>query len=359
MSQIESQRSSGFSPGEFSLRSSGAAPSSIQPASRVAALDVTKGALVICMVLYHSLNYSSDYALAFKYLAFLPPSFILITGFLISGVYLSRTNVQLLPLFQRLFIRGAKLLILFTVLNLVAQSVRRQNLLGQPINGLDQFMSNLFEIYILGDGRLAAFEVLVPIAYLLMLSPPLVVIERFNRFVVPAATIVVVGLLVWVERLGETFHNANLLSAGLVGIALGRLSFERLNRLASFWPVGILAYGLYFVTGILHGQTYLVQLLGAVIALAMFYLLAVRFGNNGWLQCRFEILGRYSLLAYIAQIGFLQVLARLAGRPDPTSFRFLALFLTAMVLTALVTEFAEYVRKKSPPLDSAYRFVFA
>ena len=56
---------------------------------RLAAIDLTKGVLVVCMVIYHSLNYSAHRELAFKYLAFLPPSFILITGFLLSHVYLA------------------------------------------------------------------------------------------------------------------------------------------------------------------------------------------------------------------------------------------------------------------------------
>ena len=57
---------------------------------RISALDFTKGALVLVMVLYHWLNYfvgpQGDF---YRYLSFLPPSFICITGFLISHVYLS------------------------------------------------------------------------------------------------------------------------------------------------------------------------------------------------------------------------------------------------------------------------------
>ena len=38
---------------------------------RIDALDMTKGVLVVAMVIYHSLNYSTDYTLGFKYLPFL------------------------------------------------------------------------------------------------------------------------------------------------------------------------------------------------------------------------------------------------------------------------------------------------
>src|SRR6184192_3526731 len=57
---------------------------------RNSALDFTKGMLVLLMVLYHWLNYfvasEGDF---YRYLRFVTPSFIFITGFLISNVYLS------------------------------------------------------------------------------------------------------------------------------------------------------------------------------------------------------------------------------------------------------------------------------
>ena len=37
--------------------------------------------------------------------------------------------------------------------------------------GLDQYMNNLASIYIVGNGRLAAFEILLPISYFLIISP--------------------------------------------------------------------------------------------------------------------------------------------------------------------------------------------
>ena len=60
--------------------------------SRNSALDFTKGALVLFMVLYHSLNYfrldrGGPYL---TYLRFLSPSFIFISGFLITHIYRSK-----------------------------------------------------------------------------------------------------------------------------------------------------------------------------------------------------------------------------------------------------------------------------
>ena len=63
---------------------------------------MTKGVLVMAMVIYHSFNYSTDYTLGFKYLPFLPPSFILIAGFLISRLLLTNEAARDLRVHARL-----------------------------------------------------------------------------------------------------------------------------------------------------------------------------------------------------------------------------------------------------------------
>src|SRR4051812_8209465 len=77
--------------------------------SRIAALDWTKGALVIFMVVYHAINYSSFRPLAFQYLAFLPPSFILIAGFVVGQIYTSKYDLNRWSPYGRLLLRGFKL----------------------------------------------------------------------------------------------------------------------------------------------------------------------------------------------------------------------------------------------------------
>src|SRR5688572_18341589 len=117
-----------------------------QPPPRLVFLDVTKGILVILMVVYHSLNYTNQYHLGFRYLSFLPPSFILITGFLLSTVYAPRYEAGDRRLRIRLLIRGAKLVALFTVLNIAAQFVRSPAY-GQSV-GLTEFFRNWYAVYV-------------------------------------------------------------------------------------------------------------------------------------------------------------------------------------------------------------------
>src|SRR5277367_704460 len=150
-------------------------PVKASPPHRIAALDSTKGALVLIMVLYHWVNYfigpQWEY---YRYLRFLTPSFIFITGFMISNVYLSKYDATDPRLAKRLFVRGLKLLAIFVVLNaaraFVVPLLSIGGLAGNPLN-----LNNLVAVYITGNvmattGKVVAFHILVPISYLLLLS---------------------------------------------------------------------------------------------------------------------------------------------------------------------------------------------
>src|SRR5215472_5576139 len=87
---------------------------SVSKAQRIPSLDFTKGTLVLLMVLYHWLNYFTNLPWKYyDYLRFLTPSFIFITGFIISHVYLSKYAASDTRLSKRLFTRGLKLIAVF------------------------------------------------------------------------------------------------------------------------------------------------------------------------------------------------------------------------------------------------------
>src|SRR6188768_1748897 len=101
------------------------APSGLK--ARNAALDFVKGALVMCMVVYHSLNYFYPGETALRYLHFLPPSFIFITGFFVSSIYLLKYDPADFRLRWRLFGRGFKLLLIFVALNVTVNAFFNSN----------------------------------------------------------------------------------------------------------------------------------------------------------------------------------------------------------------------------------------
>ena len=122
----------------------------------------------------------------YKYLHFLTPSFIFITGFMISNVYLSKYAVTDPRLSKRLFTRGLKLIAIFLVLNVartfVVPMLGTGALAQHPLDP-----RNIFAVFVSGNvpivgGKLIAFPILVPISYLLMFSGALILPYRFYKY---------------------------------------------------------------------------------------------------------------------------------------------------------------------------------
>ena len=329
--------------------------------SRVQAIDFTKGALVVFMVVYHSLNYSTQYHLGFKYLAFLPPSFIFITGFLIASVYFRRPLERDGTTRRRMLVRGLKLLAIFTALNIAVTLVSTRYYNGQPLN-LSLFFSLWREVYLQGAGSLVAFEVLVPIAYILLIGPVLLGFHRMTPWIVPVLAIIVIVGLVWLQAIGQRVSaNVSMMAAGFVGAGFGIIPKKAFNALSRFWYTPIAVYAVIGFVGNRYGvvgQWILAQQVAAVVAVAALYGIGARFRTPEWLIERIVVLGNYSLLAYIAQIGFLQILVRWTGRFEPGSLAFAAFLLSVLILTSLAAEITHWSRERSGTVDGAYRFVF-
>jgi len=325
---------------------------------RLAFLDLAKGILVILMVVYHSLNYTNEYHLAFRYLSFLPPSFILVTGFLVAIVYYPRYARGDTSVTGRLITRGLKLLALFIALNVAAQFVRSPAY-GQSLStGVPAFFAGWRDVLLRGSGPSVAFEVLLPISYLLLLAPALLWLAHRHVAALPALTVLVVGTGAVMDFQGAANANFNLLSAGLVGMVAGRF-LPQADLIGRPLLLAIVGYAVYFPVSLARGYVYLVQLSGACVALLLICCISLRLGERGWFQ-RFLIReGQYSLLAYIVQIAVLQVLSRLLGRPDPLSAGSLALFAVTLFVMVFVNEATEWLRQRAQPVDKLYRAVFA
>ena len=319
---------------------------------------MTKGVLVVAMVVYHSFNYSTDYTLGFKYLPFLPPSFILITGFLISRLYFTPKAARDSGVYGRLLYRGFRLLLLFTFLNVVTQLVGRQKFASGP-QGIGYLADYWFEIYGIGGGQFAAFSILLPIAYLLLLAPLLILLNRWNRILVPLAAVSLAIFCAIPSPQGEPSANLALLSAGLIGVILGGASASVLVAMGRYWYVAVAGYIGYVALSHLVWQSRLDQLLNAFLALVAIFGICVAIGAGGLFGRELLVVGKYSLLAYIFQIAVLQVLTRLFGRLEPFTISFFLQMLAVGVMMIMIAEGLQWARRRAAWIDASYRFVFA
>lgn len=328
--------------------------------SRLGYLDTTKGLLVVLMVIYHSLNYSSQYFLAFRYICFLPPSFILITGLLVAAVYRTRYAQEGETVRKRLLVRGAKLLILFLILNVSVRMLYGISN-GSPVDSVFDYFSHWKDVFLVGSGRSAIFEVLLPIAYFLILAPFFLAIDRPHPLILPGIAAVTVAGCWIVNRAGLSSANLNLLSAGVLGMACGSAITRHAHHLAR--PLGLVlclaAYAVYLPIGMKHGYVYIVQIVGSLLAVVGLISISQHLGESSWLVRRIMRLGQYSLLAYIFQIALLQILLRLGGRPIPGSPEFYLFFAITLLGTTGFVELTHWLRNKSKLMGNLYQLAFA
>ena len=336
---------------------------SISRPERIQALDYVKGALVLFMVLYHWLNYfhgmRDD---IYRYIRFLTPSFIFITGFLIANVYLSKYKSADSRVPRRLLERGLKILGVFTGLNLAITYLLPSN--GRvffDISSLPAIVSVFIggNTLIPGVGKTAAFGVLVPISYLLVFSSGLLIINRFF----PYTFHVMCGLSflgVFILHLdGTASANVDLLAIGLLGVVVGHLDLTTMNRVIRHPSILLAAYGCYLAAITVWNVIYPLQVAGVCLTLIILYWMGMKEVGTQSAVRTVVLLGKYSLYAYITQIAIVQMLYR-GLRPFNPGLILLGLsFVAAFALTIWSVIAIDRARKKVTVVDKLYKAVFA
>jgi peptidoglycan/LPS O-acetylase OafA/YrhL len=331
--------------------------------SRLPALDFTKGALVLFMILYHWLNYFVGFeADIYRYLRFLTPSFIFITGFLVSHIYLAKFNQSDTKVPKRLMQRGLKLLGVFLFLNAtIVFLLPRSGRVAVDTLSLKWIVAVFAagNTLVPGSGKAAAFPVLVPISYLLLLSAGLVIASRWYKYVfqVACGLLFLSVLLSGINGTGNA--NLDLLAIGGLGVFLGFLPIESLNRLGRHPYALCSGYVLYLVAITLWNVKYPLQVVGVCLTVALLYVLGSLNGLPAAVNEQVILLGKYSLLGYIAQIAVVQLLHRAMWRPDPSlAIRGVSL-IAAFSLTMISVAVVDRLRKKSTLVNQVYKAVFA
>jgi peptidoglycan/LPS O-acetylase OafA/YrhL len=328
---------------------------SIQKSKRVPALDFTKGALVLIMVLYHWMNYfvraDGD---VYKYLRFLTPSFIFIAGFLISQVYLSKKSSSRPNIRARLLIRGLKLLAVVACLNIGLIMVLVRD------NGTDGRFSSIAHMvtgFILGTAPVS-FSVLIPIAYLLIMAGILLPVFRRYPFVFHVACAFFLACALLLNSVGISNGYLEIFSIGTLGISIGRFSMEHVNRFVQRPIAMVLAYLLYLGAITVWNVIYPLQIVGVCLSVSLIYLLGVAYSEANYTGKVVVLLGQYSLFGYIAQIVILQLLRR-GLHPLGSSLSVIAsAFVGCLICTTLSVVLLDRIRPKARPIDRVYTAVF-
>ena len=296
--------------------------------NRDTALDFVKGFLVEIMVIYHILNYFlSIRPSVLLYINFVTGSFVFITGYLISSIYSKKYKNDLQKQFFRLFFRGGKLLSIFLMINIAIYSMALTNYNGYKFK-ITELFSNIGSIFLAGSAKISAFELLVPIAYTLIASSLLVVIKKQTLVISFTITLLLCASF-FINQ--DTFFNLYYICIGLSGVAIG--FFAKHIRLYSvtIWArvlsiVPVITYYLLIHTWV--RENILFYFFGIISVLFCIYSFASLLTSKNFLVNIFDLFGKYTLICYLSQILFLQLLNRSIGGTGPTAILLCVAFIT-------------------------------
>jgi peptidoglycan/LPS O-acetylase OafA/YrhL len=332
---------------------------------RIAAFDFTKGALVLFMVLYHWLNYfvgpEGQY---YNYLHFLTPSFIFITGFLISHVHFGKYGTGSARLAGRLLIRGLKILGVFISMNALIALFLPNSAVRQGLSD-GSLSADLYSIFINGDafiggvGKAASFMILVPIGYLLISSAGLLLLCRFSRYTFHFACGFLLLCVILSGMRGAQGWNLELLMNGLLGVVLGYATSAQIAAFVSHRLALCGAYCVYLIAVTIWGVPLSLRITGVILTTALIYTVGDTKARMGPLWSHIALLGKYSLFGYLAQIVILQLLRRFFGPGDLGVSSLLLSLLLGFALSMASVEIMDRVRIRFSGVDRLYKMVFA
>jgi peptidoglycan/LPS O-acetylase OafA/YrhL len=324
-------------------------------ARRIDALDFTKGILVIIMVLYHWMNYFvTGHDWIYKYLRFLPISFTFISGFLISQVYLSKYKGTDQRIPKRLLTRGVKLLAIAASLNLAPRIIH----FGVFRAKADEWSLTQFAWDYFTGMRPISFSVLVPIAYLLMSSAGLFYIAKYWRPAYNIWCLVLFVCSVVCEAKGINSGYLQTVSMGMLGVSVGHISLDKINRLLEHPFMIFFTYAAYLVGISLLTDSYLLQVFGVCVTLLVIYYCGTRDIEERAAGPITILLGQYSLFSYIIQIVILQILRgsfRALAASAGISLLALAICIGGTILSVAALKRA----RRTPAVNTLYKAVFA
>ncbi len=133
---------------------------------------------------------------------------------------------------------------------------------------------------------------------------------------------------------------------------------EKIDQLAGRPLLIAGAYLAYLFALTCWREIFPMQIVGVCLSLLLIYTLGVKLGLHGRLPARILLLGKYSLLAYLAQIAVLLALFAVLRRLGLGWGTLVVSGVAAFVLTWLVVEVVDFARRRSKTVNWLYAAVF-
>jgi hypothetical protein len=131
-----------------------------------------------------------------------------------------------------------------------------------------------------------------------------------------------------------------------------------IDRFACRWLPVLGVYAFYRLCSYFVGDIYIVQMLGALISLALLYACALH------LDCatfgrQMVLFGRYTLLGYLVQIPLIQIIVSIFGGKPDHWIGVSVVTVVATVLLFFIILAVHKLRMRSRFIDLSYKSIFA
>ena len=307
------------------------------------------------MVIYHILSYftTAGYS-GTGYVRFVTGSFIFISGYIVAVFYEKKFEIEKRKVCIRLIYRGLKLITIFTLLNVAINLIGMQSHKVSKFN-IYTFIDNVKDIYVQGNSNYAVFQILVPIAYLLILSPVILYLRNWKKTI----SIIVIGILLMYIILKINIFNLYGLMIGFAGMTVGLFSvyFESYQVKSK-----VLIGAIFFVTIIFmkyFDRNIISYIFAIMVILKLVYDFSKTQDSNKRSHQILLILGKYSLLAYIIQIIIMQFIYQVfVKHRSSVDFRILMYFLLITFILIIFFLVLDFIRKRMLIVDKLYKIAF-
>ena len=321
--------------------------------------DVMRGICVLAMTVHHCINYFPGYSLF--YWRFVSGTFPFLAGYLVTSVLVGMATA--VPdrnhLGWRLLLRGLKLIALCVVLNATL-------IFLLPVGHKGKLMSafGLIEnVVLFGDYKTVSFSLLVPIGYTIALGGGLLLLRMMRLKVILILGLALFGYCTLAEEfIGRKEYYLIFLSIGVFGMAAGYASdwISRKVLSTTWYAVAPWLVMQALITALGKSEIYPIYCANTMASL-LFISFIARLGIKWRVDLRLLILlGRYSLLLYLAQIATVVVLQitfrEFALGAGLTGF-WIAILLVCFAQVLIATE-TDWLRKRYPFSDRVYGWVF-
>jgi len=319
-------------------------------------LDFVKGFLVIIMVLYHSItHYTTAGYDGTKYLRFVTGGFIFISGYIVSVFYINKFLLDKKKVWLRLIIRGFKLLTIFTALNVLIILLNIHSIRTTYFD-MESLLLDIESIYITGNSPYTVFQILVPISYLLILSPFFLTVYRLKKIII----ICTLALLIVYEFLNINAFNIFGLIIGFAGLSTGLLTINHETYRIRHKSMIILLFCICILLMKYFDKSIMSYAIGVMLILKLIYDFAQTIDVTKQITKLIILLGQYSLIAYIAQMCFIQAINHLffqrRGEIGIGTFVISVIVISLLILSCLLLD---SLRHKLKFVDKSYKLFFS